>query len=105
MGSFSRFAILSALLIIALSSASAAFPGPFDTVDANYYTADANVNIRGGSFDPDGLGDMNIVFVIVEANRTLNDTTDDINEWGGREVNILDNNAEGKNGTAGSAQL
>ena len=105
MGSFSRFAILSALLIIALSYASAAFNGTFDTVDANYYTADANVNIRGVSFDPDDLGDMNIVFVIVDANRTLNVTTDDINYWGGRDLNILDNNADGNNVTAGSAQL
>src|SRR3989338_3055109 len=92
MGSFSRFAVLFALLIIALNYGIA--PAGLVTVVTNFFAWDANINLRGAGFTVDGNYALRI--------STL---AGDINYWSGKiptgfatatnvvDFNILDNNS------------
>src|SRR3989344_5147100 len=69
-------------LLIYSHNASAAL-GAIATVDTNYFTEDANINIRGVGFSG---ADLNVAF-------RLWDPIADINYWSGRDFNIIDNNS------------
>ncbi|MDO8537531.1 MAG: hypothetical protein Q7S21_01470 [archaeon] len=57
--------------------------GTIATVDTNYFTEDANINIKGTGFT---LTDTNVAF-------RLWDSVADVNYWSGRDFNIIDNNS------------